>query len=115
MVTTAPAVEPLPIASVDAPPPISENDPELAMLDRKSTRLNSSHLGTSYAVFCLKKKNLPFDPENRYSIPYLWGTVGIGYDSNVIPAAPESWAVLWDPRDKRRSSMLTDQRELFGT
>src|SRR5947199_5967523 len=26
--------------------------------DRKSTRLNSSHLGTSYAVFCLKKKNL---------------------------------------------------------
>src|SRR5437899_9461315 len=26
-------------------------------LDRKSTRLNSSHLGTSYAVFCLKKKN----------------------------------------------------------
>src|SRR5205814_7878350 len=26
--------------------------------DRKSTRLNSSHLGTSYAVFCLKKKNI---------------------------------------------------------
>src|SRR5262245_64932995 len=29
-----------------------------ARLDRKSTRLNSSHLGISYAVFCLKKKNL---------------------------------------------------------
>src|SRR5437899_4976282 len=29
-----------------------------ALLDRKSTRLNSSHLGISYAVFCLKKKNL---------------------------------------------------------
>src|SRR5947199_6636957 len=30
--------------------------------DRKSTRLNSSHLGISYAVFCLKKKNLlPYD------------------------------------------------------
>src|ERR1035441_10892906 len=28
-----------------------------AILDRKSTRLNSSHLGISYAVFCLKKKN----------------------------------------------------------
>src|SRR5436853_5485734 len=28
----------------------------LEMLDRKSTRLNSSHLGISYAVFCLKKK-----------------------------------------------------------
>src|SRR5438045_7977620 len=29
---------------------------ELSRLDRKSTRLNSSHLGISYAVFCLKKK-----------------------------------------------------------
>src|SRR5258705_9931491 len=28
--------------------------------DRKSTRLNSSHLGISYAVFCLKKKNHPY-------------------------------------------------------
>src|SRR5258705_4970168 len=33
-------------------------------LDRKSTRLNSSHLGISYAVFCLKKKNM------RYILPY---------------------------------------------
>src|ERR1039457_2263612 len=33
------------------------------VLDRKSTRLNSSHLVISYAVFCLKKKNL--DPEGR--------------------------------------------------
>src|SRR5258705_10316601 len=30
---------------------------EVAYKDRKSTRLNSSHLGISYAVFCLKKKN----------------------------------------------------------
>src|SRR5947199_2146378 len=33
----------------------------LAALDRKSTRLNSSHLGISYAVFCLKKKNMSDD------------------------------------------------------
>src|SRR5256885_6661399 len=32
---------------------------ETAEIDRKSTRLNSSHLVISYAVFCLKKKNLP--------------------------------------------------------
>src|SRR3712207_7864617 len=31
---------------------------ELLQLDRKSTRLNSSHANISYAVFCLKKKNL---------------------------------------------------------
>src|ERR1039458_7375045 len=33
------------------------SDGERASTDRKSTRLNSSHLGISYAVFCLKKKN----------------------------------------------------------
>src|SRR5437899_9685361 len=32
--------------------------------DRKSTRLNSSHLGISYAVFCLKKKNIPHPEAN---------------------------------------------------
>src|SRR5256885_4755863 len=32
-------------------------DPELTCRDRKSTRLNSSHLVISYAVFCLKKKH----------------------------------------------------------
>src|SRR5262245_63188947 len=38
----------------DEPPPSGEEFQ--ALLDRKSTRLNSSHLGISYAVFCLKKK-----------------------------------------------------------
>src|SRR5256885_13262414 len=48
--------------------------------DRKSTRLNSSHLVISYAVFCLKKKNLPLvifiphvslGPDYRYPISLL--------------------------------------------
>src|SRR5258705_9420251 len=34
------------------------SDPNQSPLDRKSTRLNSSHLGISYAVFCFKKKNI---------------------------------------------------------
>src|SRR5205814_8690405 len=34
--------------------------------DRKSTRLNSSHLGISYAVFCLKKKKKSIYPDNIY-------------------------------------------------
>ena len=59
-------------------------------------------------------RNLPFDPTQRYSIPYLWGTVGIGYDSNVITTPPDSWAILWDQQYKGRISMLNDQREVFG-
>src|SRR5699024_12869160 len=35
-----------------------ENKKQLSILDRKSTRLNSSHVSISYAVFCLKKKNI---------------------------------------------------------
>lgn len=57
---------------------------------------------------------LPFDPEGRFSVPYLWGTVGIGYDSDIISAAPDSWSILWEPRYKGRISMLNDQREVFG-
>lgn len=59
-------------------------------------------------------QGLPFDPAQRYSVPYLWGTVGIGYDSDVIRTPPDSWAILWDPQYKGRISMLNDQREVFG-
>src|SRR5438874_9979281 len=44
---------------------------ELSRLDRKSTRLNSSHVETSYAVFCLKKKTFPrHRPERIHTVPY---------------------------------------------
>src|SRR5205814_6140664 len=39
-----------------------------SILDRKSTRLNSSHLGISYAVFCLKKKTNFISPYSRLSL-----------------------------------------------
>lgn len=57
---------------------------------------------------------LPFDPENNYSVPYLWGTAGIAYNSEKIPDKIESWKVLWDERFKDRISMLDDIRELLG-
>src|SRR5947199_2640232 len=38
-------------------------------LDRKSTRLNSSHLGISYAVFCLKKKNAQSTADRTAHVP----------------------------------------------
>ena len=59
-------------------------------------------------------RRLPFDPAQRYTVPYLWGTVGIGYDSALVPDLPDSWDVLWDPRYKGRISMLNDQREVLG-
>src|SRR5256885_12297530 len=43
----------------------------VARRDRKSTRLNSSHLVISYAVFCLKKKNMRFDVPEAHTTIHL--------------------------------------------
>ncbi len=58
--------------------------------------------------------HLPFDPTQQFAIPYLWGTVGIGYNAAVVTEVPTSWDVLWDPQYSGRISMLNDQREVFG-
>lgn len=55
--------------------------------------------------------NKYFDPENRYSVPYTFGTAGIAYDSSAVSPAPNSWAVLWDEKYKNQFSMLDDPRE----
>ncbi len=55
--------------------------------------------------------NKYFDPENRYSVPYTFGTAGIAYDSSVISPAPDSWTVLWETKYKNQFSMLDDPRE----
>jgi spermidine/putrescine-binding protein len=59
-------------------------------------------------------KGLYYDPQNTYSVPYLWGTTGIGYNADVVTPPPKSWQVLWDARYKRKISLLNDEREVFG-
>lgn len=67
---------------------------------------NLRHLGTQHL-------GLPYDPENRYCVPYLWGTTGLAYDADKIPR-PESWWVLWDSRYQGQISMFNDQRETIA-
>lgn len=57
---------------------------------------------------------LAFDPDQRFAIPYLWGTVGIGFNAEAVRETPRSWQVLWDPKYAGKISMLNDQREVFG-
>ncbi|MBE3595998.1 MAG: ABC transporter substrate-binding protein [Hydrogenibacillus sp.] len=59
--------------------------------------------------------NLPFDPGNRYSVPYFWGTVGIAYNKDALgDGAIRGWNDLWDP-DYRDSVLLIDGvREVMG-
>lgn len=59
--------------------------------------------------------NQPYDPNNDYSIPYLWGTTGIGYNAEQIPAGRlSSWADLWAPEYKNKLLLLNDMREVFS-
>jgi len=55
-----------------------------------------------------------YDPGNAHSIPYMWWTTGIAYDTDRIPEELTSWDALWDPRWKGHMSMLDDYREAFG-
>ncbi len=78
----------------------------LAELDRRAI--------PNAALVDARLRHLPFDPDERYAVPYLWGTVGIGYDADAVRPQPDSWSVLWDARYRHRISMLNDQREVFG-
>ena len=55
-----------------------------------------------------------YDPGNTYSVPYMWWTTGVGYDSARIPEELTSSKALWDPRWAQHISMLDDFQEVFG-
>lgn len=57
---------------------------------------------------------LPYDPNNQYSIAYMWGTTGIAYRKDKIPEPVDSWASILDERYKDRIAMLDDVRETIG-
>ncbi len=58
--------------------------------------------------------NRPFDPGNRFSVPYTYVLTGIGYRKDKISKPVESWDILWDPAYRNRIAMLDDVRECFG-
>lgn len=58
--------------------------------------------------------NKSFDPNNDYSIPYFWGTVGIVYNDQMVQTAPKHWEDLWR-KEYRDNIMLVDgAREVLG-
>src|SRR5262249_53179118 len=61
-------------------------------------------------------RKLDYDPDNKYSAPYAWGTTGLCYRSDVVKAEPTSWMDLLKPADaqKRRVTMLATERWLMA-
>lgn len=58
--------------------------------------------------------NRDYDPGNKYTVPYQWGTTALVYDKTTVPFEPKSYADLWDPRFKSRLVLLDDEREVMG-
>ena len=59
-------------------------------------------------------KNPQYDPENEYSVPYTWGTVGIIYNTTMVEGTVDSWEVLWDPQYTGQILMFNNSRDAFG-
>ncbi|MDN6268349.1 MAG: ABC transporter substrate-binding protein [Tetragenococcus koreensis] len=59
--------------------------------------------------------DLSFDSQNRYSVPYFWGTLGIAYNDKMVDeGAITSWDDLWSPALKNNVMLIDGAREIIG-
>lgn len=58
--------------------------------------------------------NQSFDPNNKYSIPYFWGTLGIIYNTKMVDKIPEEWEDLWRPEYRDKIMLIDGAREGMG-
>jgi len=60
-------------------------------------------------------RNTAYDPENIYSVPYTWGTVGILYNTKYVDEADVTgWELLWNEEYKGKILMFGNSRDAFG-
>ncbi|MGL5327830.1 MAG: ABC transporter substrate-binding protein [Peptostreptococcaceae bacterium] len=60
-------------------------------------------------------KSTEYDKDNKYSVPYLWGTFGILYNKDMIKGDEiKSWDVLWDSKNEGNIMMLDSVRDSMG-
>ena len=55
-----------------------------------------------------------YDPNNVHSLPYMWGTVGILYNTTMVEEPVDSWGILWDSKYKSNVFMLDSFRDSMG-
>lgn len=69
---------------------------------------NIIHIGKQYL-----ESAEGFDPENRYSVPYCWGTVGIIYNKTMVNEPVTSWGILFDEKYKKQILMQNSVRDAY--
>lgn len=55
-----------------------------------------------------------FDPDNKYSVPYCWGTLGILYNKTMVDEPIDSWGAIFDKKYKGNILMMDSVRDAFG-
>ena len=69
----------------------------------------------NYAYIDENFKNTAYDPENKYSVPYTWGTVGILYNTKYVDEADVTgWDLLWNEDYAGKILMFGNSRDAFG-
>ncbi len=59
-------------------------------------------------------RSASYDPAGEYSVPYMWGTVGILYNKTMVTEPVDSWSVLWDTKYKNNVFMMDSIRDTMG-
>lgn len=69
---------------------------------------NIKNIGQQYL-----EQSREFDPDNKYSVPYCFGTVGILYNKTMVSDPVESWSILWDEKYADSILMQDSVRDAF--
>ena len=59
-------------------------------------------------------KNLSYDPENQYTVPYAWGTLGIIYNTTMVDEPITSWSAMFDDTAAGDVLLIDNSRDAFG-
>lgn len=59
-------------------------------------------------------RNVKYDPTNEYSVPYMWGTLGIVYNKSMVKDPVDSWDILWNDKYRRNILMFDSVRDTIG-
>lgn len=68
----------------------------------------------NYSKIDEQYKNLEFDPNNEYSVPYTAGTVGIIFNKTKVTDPVDNWDILWDARYTGQILMFNNPRDSYG-
>ena len=68
----------------------------------------------NYAKIGDKYKGLSYDPENKYTVPYTWGTLGIIYNTTMVDEPITSWNAMFDPQYKGNVLMIRSSRDALA-